>query len=139
MKRFKRFFKPARKPKFKPHKPEVYFQIILVLLMASSVLIIPTADKATFYMEKQSEYNRYAENVIDENSKTFFETQTKRYEEKAKAAGNSFILGSACAIISVLGVMGYLDKKKKFFLATVYIGAACLLYALISLVYSIMV
>lgn len=135
--RLKRFLKPPKRVVV-PHKPNVYFQIILVLIVASSVLIIPTADKATFYKDKQIEYKRNAEDAIDDNAKTFWGDLAKRFEDKAGGVALAFFFLSSCAVSSVLGIMFYLDKVKfKYFEYAVRLSLALFLVSLILLAYSI--
>lgn len=112
VKQLKRFFKPTRKRLVKPHKPMVYFEIVLILIMTSTVLIIPTTDKATFYQEKYYEFRRYAENATDEYTREFWENQETRYHQRTLDSIGSLLFSSACAIVCLMGIFLYLGLNK---------------------------
>lgn len=135
----KKLFGPPKERIVTPHEPSVLFRVILVLIMTSAVLIIPTVDKAYLFQEKYNEYK--VENLMetDENAKAFVESQIKRFENKTGTATFSFLFSSGCAIVSVLGVMGYLNKNMKIFVNAVNVGVILLLVSLLFLVYSIVI
>lgn len=126
--------KPKRKLK---HSPQELLQIALVLIMASTVLIIPTADKVTFFQEKYYEYKRYAENTTDENTRAFWEVQEKRHRIRMDESILSLLLTSICAIISLVGVFLYLHSKNAYYLGISSLGSWALIFAVLLLVIAI--
>jgi hypothetical protein len=79
------------KPKFK-RSPKELLEIALALIMASTVLIIPTADKTTFYREKSFESHSYAENATDESTRAFWASQEVKYNQKIDKSVNYLII-----------------------------------------------
>jgi len=137
IKGFKRFFKLTPKRALIPHKPTIYLEIILALIMSASVLIIPIAEVTTSYQQTHDTYKGYAENASDNKTKTFWQDQVKRYEGKKNAALTSLITDSYCAIFSVFGVIQYLDKKMKSVVFLTKFGTFLFLVSLILLTVSI--
>jgi len=126
-----------KKSRFVPHKPEVFFEIVLVLIMSSSVLIIPTADKVLSYQDKYSQSQINALNATDNNVKTFWEGQAKIFKEKTNGAELSLGSDSTCAILSVFGVLLYLDKRILVFRYMASFATALFLLSMLYLTISV--
>jgi len=96
-------------------KPPIHAQIALSIMMVTAVLIIPTLDKNTEYLNEHQKYQNLLENAVNENMSQEYINHLKDlvadYDLKGLFSTVTLFSVILTALISIIGVMLFYGKE----------------------------